>query len=165
MLNTMQGLTIDNTMQYMHWKRRNKCTQNKLILLFQTKKIQINLKRRFICSSYVRRMTWQNAINKLKNTLSKKIRLYLHSSIKIIGVCKLQRDNVLSVRKRNICHNKSLHGSNSLDNSNSNNSSDGWVQNKRKGRGLHRWWRRRRQHEQQDWSPFEKRKEKNFYVF
>ena len=78
------------------------------------------------------------------NTLSKKIELHLHSPIKIIDVCKLQRDNMLSVRKRNNCRNRSLHGSSSHGSSSRHDNSSRWVQKKGRSRGLHRWWRRKR---------------------
>jgi hypothetical protein len=62
------------------------CTQNKVVMLFPMKKRGINSKKRAIGSSQVRRGTHQRTINKLENTLSKQIRLHLHSLINIIGV-------------------------------------------------------------------------------
>ena len=115
MPNTVQSFTIDNKMQHIHWKRRNEHTQNKWILLFPTKEKWINLKRGAISSSHVRRGTQQRAINKFKNTLSKKIQFHLHSPIKIIGVCELQGDNLLSVGERNNCCYERIYGSRSND--------------------------------------------------
>jgi len=101
--NIVRGLTIDNKMQHIHGNKRNECTQNKLVLLFSMKKRGSNLKRIVIGSSQVGGGTQQRIINKLENTLSKQIRLHLHSSINVIGIHELQGDNMLSVRKRNNC--------------------------------------------------------------
>lgn len=128
-------------MQHIHWKRRKEHTQNKLILLFSTKKKGINLKRGAISSSHVRRGTQQRAINKFKNTLYKKIQLHLCSPIKIIGVCELQGDNLLSVGERNNCYYEKIYGSRSNDDNMGRR-----VTNQSKGGEwrLH-WWLRRKQ--------------------
>ena len=92
MSNTMRDLIIYHKMQYIHYKRGEQCAQNKLILLLLTKKERVDMWRRtnkIINFRYIRRKKQNGAINKVEGTLTKKIWLHLHSSIKIIVVRKL----------------------------------------------------------------------------
>jgi hypothetical protein len=49
----------------------------------------------------MRRRTQNGAINKVEDTLTKKIWLHLHSSIEIIIIRKLQQNNLLSIGQSN----------------------------------------------------------------
>jgi len=64
---------------------------------FQRRKEWLIWKRRTINISKLRRGIWKRVINKVKNSLTKKIWLHLHSSIEIISVYKLQENYLLSV--------------------------------------------------------------------
>lgn len=96
--NTMRSGTINHKVQHINGKRGEEGTQNELVLLLPTKKGRAN--GRGSCSRSVKQVSWrarQGAVNKVKNTLTKEIWLHLHSPIKIIGVRKLQRNNLMSV--------------------------------------------------------------------
>jgi len=70
--------------------------------LLLTKKREVDCQRR--TSKTVRNMrgkTRHRAINKVEDTLTKKIWLHMQSPIEIIGVRKLQRNNLLSVGQSN----------------------------------------------------------------
>jgi hypothetical protein len=87
-------------------KERRVTCQNKLILLLPTNKIRVDGQirtNRTVNFKYMRRRTRHRAINKVEDTLTKKIWLHLHSPIEIIVVRKLQRNNLLSVAQSNYC--------------------------------------------------------------
>jgi hypothetical protein len=73
-------------------------------MLLLTKKERVDVRRRIkkiVNFRYMRRRTQNGAINKVEDTLTKKIGLHLHSSIEIIIVRKLQRNNLLSIGHSN----------------------------------------------------------------